>query len=230
MFDKIFKIRYVEVPPCPRCSSHRTGFYMYSVDGVVSNLLIQKKYLKSGQRVRVTNYSCAEMGKNVFCDKCGIEWMAQLKTKYVTKSELALLMSDKEVSLEDIEKKYKKGEGTDIFGKKKKKPILKRVAGSILNSIQRRAGDDGENIDDDDDEDDEYIEYSTNVGTVNSEINNYDDYNYNDRKSDSFVSNERIVRNNDLKAENVEENIKSNTENDDAKYHRYRVINKSDEE
>ena len=205
LFDKLFKIKYVEVPPCPRCNSHKTGFYLYSVDGTVSNILIQKKYLKSGQRVRVTNYSTSETGKNVFCESCGIEWMARLTTRYVSKDELNLLMSDKGVSIEDINKMYHKGEGTDIFGKKKKKPLLARAAGTVLRSVQKRAGDDGDDSYDDDDEDDIYGSVTENISKDmgSEEI-------INEAKDDSSV---------DMMDDTI----------DSKKYRRYKVVNNSED-
>lgn len=79
---KFLKKKYVYVPPCPKCGSFKTGFYVL---GINPNQREIKRHLKNGEYI---DFSFDVSDTNCFCIDCGISWFTPLKIKYLDKQEL----------------------------------------------------------------------------------------------------------------------------------------------
>lgn len=77
MFE--FKKRYHYVPPCPRCNSSKTGYFITVSSFNLHNLdKIIFSHLANGELVQA-RYSDNEMVyENAFCSDCGCEWYTNI--------------------------------------------------------------------------------------------------------------------------------------------------------
>lgn len=85
---------YRMVPPCSRCGSWNTGYY---IKGNVSERWIIKWALKRGEIVLID--SAPE--HNCFCGHCGIEWTQDIPLKLLSQSEW-----EEQKKLREIDKAY----------------------------------------------------------------------------------------------------------------------------
>lgn len=85
LYNMLYTQRYIYVPPCPKCKSKSTGYY---IDGLhnESNETIKIKRMKMGELVRIRTIGL-DNECNLFCEKCGLEWCGEPITKRLTKEE-----------------------------------------------------------------------------------------------------------------------------------------------
>lgn len=62
---------YHYVPPCKRCGSYKTGYYIH---GLVTADWIIKRALRHGEYAMITSEPLTSDTVNCFCGECGIEW------------------------------------------------------------------------------------------------------------------------------------------------------------
>lgn len=129
MFEKLKIHKYFDLPDCPKCGSKRTGAYVYSPTNFSSlGLAREKENLKNGQLIRTTSVPLQDLGYNLFCDDCGVDWRGQYKIIYLSKEELKKKIEEKEIDLEAVKETYK----IDKKLRKKNKKVTKFVKNYII--------------------------------------------------------------------------------------------------
>ena len=133
LLKDIFGSKYKYVPPCPRCGSLRTGYYLQ-----VSTPYVDKIYIKHANRGEIVRCidSLYILDYNAFCEDCGIEWNANIEYKPLTPE-----LIDEEKKNRGISSEYREDfEDAYVLTKKEKK------AAKVSKKLFIKGEDDAEEI------------------------------------------------------------------------------------
>lgn len=134
----LFFYLYHDIPPCQRCQSPQTGYYIQSN---ISEFWIIKWALRHGEYVmfkpNVSDYNC-------FCGNCGIEWHQDVPLKLITRKKMNEIKELKgiETAQEYINKyqkdmmKLKKQEDKQQKKEKKRNRLSRRIMRKTGNFIK----------------------------------------------------------------------------------------------
>lgn len=99
--------RYFDIPPCPRCHSPKTGYYIECATIPPNRLLAS--FLKKGEIVRPMIDKRLSSYTLCFCSECNARWEAIIKSKYITSEELEKQKEKRGISEKSISTVIKSG-------------------------------------------------------------------------------------------------------------------------
>lgn len=144
MFLKIFLTPFIktkchEVPPCPRCTSTKTGRYIFVMNNASDIEKLIASYMKKGELIKpILGFHNSEH-PNLYCEDCGAEWYDEVFPKYVTDKELEEIKIAKGISKTSYEnmKNFKNIVAQEKKMKKKEKRKQKRIKSTKTTKIKR---------------------------------------------------------------------------------------------
>ena len=96
-----FTQTYQYVPPCPRCKSKKTGYYIY----VFTFRNTQKEYIKhleNGELVQFIVGFHELDDPNAYCADCGTRWVANIEERPKTMESMKEEYKNRGISLKEI--------------------------------------------------------------------------------------------------------------------------------